>query len=95
MQYDQRTQQGAGLPDSGPHVSFAGPGGWSAHTQAEELSQPHLLWRMAPSPCIPSPESLFGKIWELPEVGPPSPTQAGELSHNSHAAEYGPQPHVK
>lgn len=56
-QSDQRTQEEPGQPDSGAHVrSSAGPGAWSTHPQAEELSQPHPLENMAPRRS--QPESL-------------------------------------
>lgn len=41
----------------------------------QKVNSLHLsLLNAAPS----QPESLFGKIWELLEVGPPSPTHPGE-----------------
>lgn len=54
---DQGTQWSAVLPDLGPQRrSFASPGAWSAHAQAEELS--HLA--LPAVECGPQP-LLIGK----------------------------------
>lgn len=41
---------------------------------------------------LSSPENLFEKIWELLEVGPPTPVQAGVRDIAPPAAEHGPPP---
>lgn len=76
-QSDQRTQEEPGQPDSGAHVrSSAGPGAWSTHPQAEELS--HLARWETWLPDAPKQKACEGKLGS----SPPSLTQAGELSHS-------------
>lgn len=80
------TWHGSGLTNSGPQMScFASP-----EAQTAELSQSHRLQNMTSSPS--RSKSLLGKFWELPQTGPPSPTQAGELSHSSTCCGAWPRP---